>query len=131
MNNAEDLQNLLKKEYLKGPEFKMDNKVGINYYSGDSESVFYELWGKEEIFQIIILKPSVNLYTTKFVGKNHLLILLVVENDQTIGGFISLKDEVKNQFVDIFPNLDENNVFQLSELWNNFVIDHYNDLLQK
>lgn len=128
MNNQEDLQRLLKKEYLIGPEFKMKEKIGINYYSGNKSSAFYELWGKDEIFQIIIVQPSSNLFAGKFVGKNHILFLLVVENDQMIGGFLSLQEDILTQLDNLFTSITPNSIKQLVELWNDYVLEHYNGL---
>lgn len=126
MSYQEDLQRLLKREYLIGPEARMDiHKKGINYYSGNKSTAYYELWGEKEIFRLVIAKPSPSLFTTKFVGKNHLLMLLIVENDQMIGGFVSLQENMAEQFSGIFPHLNDESLQQLDALWANFVKDHY------
>lgn len=126
MSHLEDLQRLLKKEYLIGPEVRMDTtKKGINYYSGNKNIAYYELWGEKEIFRLVIAKPSPNLFATKFVGKNHLLLLLMVEDDQMIGGFLSLQENMVEQLVGIFPHLNAESLRQLDYLWANFVRNHY------
>lgn len=126
MSNHEDLQRILRKEYLIGPEVRMDNhKKGINYFSGNKNSVYYELWGDKEIFRLLITKPCSTLFTTKFVGKNHLLMMLIVEEDQLIGGFVSLQENMADQLSSIFPHLNDNSLRQLDSLWANFVKDHY------
>ncbi|QHW31038.1 hypothetical protein GZH47_09335 [Paenibacillus rhizovicinus] len=128
MNNQEDFQRLLKKEYLLGPEVMMVNQVGINYYSGTKSSAFYELWGEKEIFRLLILRPSSNLFASKFVGKNHLIFLLIVEDDQLIGGFVSLQENMLEQLTSVLHNLNEKSLKELEDLWSLFVKDHYAQL---
>lgn len=128
MNNHDDLQRLLKKEYLLGPDFKKRNQIGIQFFSGNKVSAFYELWGEKEIFRLLIMRPSTNLFTSKFVGKNYLLIMLIVEDDQMVGGFISLQESFLDQLILVFPNLADRSLKELEELWTNFVKEHYSSL---
>ncbi|NHN34407.1 hypothetical protein [Paenibacillus agricola] len=130
MNNNDDLQRLLRQEYLIGPDYKMQNQIGINFYSGTKQSVFYELWGAEEIFRLLIFKPSDKLFTSKYVGKSCVLFQLLVEDEQIIGGFISFQEELYDQLTIIFPNFKEKSLRDLESLWTYFVKDHYTNTLQ-
>lgn len=116
----------MKKEYLIGPEVRMDvNKKGINFCSGNKNTAFYELWGDKEIFRFVIVKPTPNFYASKFVGRNHLLFLLIVEDNQLVGGFVFLNDSLLEQLQSIFPHLNDESLRQFEYLWANFVKDHY------
>lgn|GEM_PF-3646077 len=128
MQLEEDFQRLLRKEYLNGPEVNMVGQVGINFYSGMKSMAFYELWGEKEIFRLLIAEPAANLFTSRFLGKNHLLFLLIVEDDQLVGGFISLQENMFDQLSGIMQHLNERSVKELEDLWTQFVKDHYMQL---
>lgn len=105
-----------------------ENSTGINNFSGNSQSAYYELYGSSSIFRLIVMKPSENLYTSQFVGKNHLLFLLI-EEEQVKGGFISLNQDLLSEFRKALSHLREEQVIELHELWENYGSYHYNNLI--
>jgi len=126
-----DTQGLLRKKFLKGPKFDMpQGKVGINYWSGNEETAFYEVWGKENIFKLVVLKPANNLYVNNYVGQNTLLILLS-EGSNFTGGFIDLSGETKNELRKYFSHLEDAALEELAALWSQFVKKHYFSLEEK
>lgn len=94
-----------------------DNLVGINYFSGSEQSAFYELYGPSTVYRLVIIKPSENLFSSFFVGENHLLFLLL-EDEQANGGFVSLSEDVEEEFAKIFNHLPEEQVNEVYKLWN-------------
>ncbi|WP_330502417.1 hypothetical protein V2I71_09520 [Peribacillus frigoritolerans] len=75
-------------------------KVGV---FGNQSTVFYELYGKNQIYQLLIMKPNTNHY----LGKNYLLFLLIEQNGQMKGGFVSILDQISTEFTKAFPHLKE------------------------
>jgi hypothetical protein len=129
VDNSSKIQELLKEQYLYGPNYKMseEKRIGINLFSGNSNSAFYELWGETQIFRLVIIKPSSNLYTNRFVGKGHLLFLLIEEDEKITGGFLSVESE-RPAFSSVFSHLSEKGNSELEQLWLEFVKDHYGAL---
>jgi hypothetical protein len=121
-----ELQNLLRKEHLKGPNYKMgSNNQGINYFSGDPTVSYYELYGEKQVFRIIIVKLPTSIFTQKYIGKQH-LFLLMGEDDIMTGSSISLKDDITEELKKILGNfLSEKSIRELQNLWAGFVHDHY------
>lgn len=128
MDYSDEIQKILKTKYMYGPKFKMEeNLIGINYFSGSERSAFYELYGPSTIYRLIIIKPSDNLFTSFFVGKNYLLLLLL-EEEKVQGGFVSLSDDIESEFAKNFDHLPEEQVGEVYNLWETFVAEHYGDL---
>lgn len=128
INKEVEIQKILRGKYLQGPKFDMSNElIGINYFSGSLESAYYELYGNSSIFRIVVMEPSVNLFTTHYVGKNHLLFLLL-EEELLHGGFISLNESILEQFKVILPHIREEQIEELNYLWGNFAYKHYQDI---
>lgn len=122
----DEIQHLLKKQYLKGPNFMMDEqKRGINYFSGNSSVAFYELFGPSQVFRILICKLPSSLFISKYVGRQYLM-LLIEEEDIMAGGVFNLKVDIREEFQRIFGgHLSGKGVKELIELWSNFVQIHY------
>lgn len=123
----QDFQERLKKEYL--IEGQMDNKgIGIKSFSGTVNTAYYELWSYTQIFRLIIIKPAYNLYTSHFVGKSHLILLLIEENEEMKGGMISFKEDLYSELSRVFPHLKPKSIRECQSLWELFVKEHYNQL---
>ncbi|TYS57328.1 hypothetical protein FZC74_16690 [Sutcliffiella horikoshii] len=130
INKEHEIQKILKKKFMEGPKFLMaEDSTGINYFSGNSSSAYYELYGSSSIFRLLIIEPSNNLFTSSYVGKNHLLFLLI-EEDQVKGGFASINEEPLLEFQRVYPHLTEDQIKELVDLWLKFAKKHY-DLLIK
>lgn len=129
MNDKEhEIQKILRGKFLKGPIKMDDNSIGINNFSGDAKSAYYELYGPDSIFRLIVMQPSDNLYTSHFVGKNHLLFLLI-EEEQVKGGFVSLDKDLFLEIRKTFSHLREEQIRELYELWDGYGKIHYNQLI--
>lgn len=126
LNKEQEIQKILRGKYMEGPKLLMDeNSIGINYFSGNSKSAYYELYGSSSIFRLVIMEPSINLFTNQYVGKNHLLFLLMDE-EQVRGGFVSLNvDSLMDEFKQAFSHLRDEQVEELHGLWENFASLHY------
>lgn len=133
MNTEEHIQALLKEQYLKGPKVKMnDEKIGINFYSGSDGCAYYELWGEEQIFKLIVLNPPGDLFLSRFVGKNHLMFLLIEADEKLVGGFAAINKDINQEFMRIFSHLDNKTVMELTKLWEEFAKEHfYENILNK
>lgn len=128
MSKDTDIQRILKSKYMNGPKFRMSSDgIGINYFSGSEQSVFYELIGPNTVFRLIIVKPSNDLFTSTFVGRDYLLVF-ISEEKRMVGGLVSIKEDIKNQFKKLFTQLDEKHIGELTKLWSNFVIMHYDEI---
>lgn len=115
---------------MKGPKLHMDeDSTGINYFSGDSRAAYYELYGSTSIFRLIVNEPSNDLYTDTYVGKNHLLFLLM-EEGQVKGGFVSINEDLFEEFSKVFSHLSEEQIRELLDLWERYAKNHY-ELLSK
>ena len=124
---VEDIQNLLRKRYLKGPNFRIDpeKNVGINRFSGTQEAAFYELYGEKMVFRIIICKMPSSLHAISYIGNQH-LVLMAEKNEQMVGGAVFLKEDMTEEFTRIFTNhLNTKGIIDLQSLWLNFVYQHY------
>jgi len=130
-NNENEIYKILKSKYLIGPRLDMDknNLIGLNSFSGDKNSAFYELYGKEKIFKLLICKPSGSLFINNYLGKNYLLFLLV-EKEGVKGGFITNNGWTLEQFNKIFEDLESKEIVELFELSKKYVINHFNELNQ-
>lgn len=122
----EELQNLLRKEHLKGPNYKMGtNNQGINYFSGDSIVSYYELYGEKQVFRILIVKLPTSIFTQKYIGKQH-LFLLMGEDDIMTGSSISLKSDISDELRKTLGDfLSEKSIRELQILWAGYVHEHY------
>ncbi len=131
LNKEKEVQKILRGKFMQGPKLLMDDEsTGINYFSGNTKSAYYELYGATSIFRLIILEPSDNLYTSYFVGKNHLLFLLI-EEEQVRGGFVSLTQDLITEFRKAFSHLREEQLEELYMLWHKFGSRHYNSLVKE
>lgn len=131
LNKEKEVQKILRGKFMQGPKLLMDDEsTGINYFSGNTKSAYYELYGATSIFRLIILEPSDNLYTSYFVGKNHLMFLLM-EEEQVRGGFVSLTQDLMTEFRKAFSHLREEQLGELYMLWLKFGSGHYNSLLKE
>lgn len=129
-NSENEIYKILKNKYLKGPRLDMNSDlIGLNSFSGDKNSAFYELYGKNKIFKMLIFRPSSSLFINSYLGKNHFLILLV-EDEGVKGGFITNENWNLDQFGKIFTDLDEKDLNELFELCKKYLIDHFNELNQ-
>ncbi|MGD7045871.1 hypothetical protein [Jeotgalibacillus proteolyticus] len=129
LNKEQEIQKILRGKFVDGPKLLMDeNSTGINNFSGNNKSAYYELYGPSSIFRLIIMEPSDNLYTNQFVGKNHLLFLLI-EEEQVKGGFVSLKQNILSEFIKTFSHLREEQVEELYLLWDRYGSNHYHNLI--
>lgn len=129
MNKDSDIQKILKSKYMKGPKYRMvADSIGINYFSGSNHSIFYELIGPTTVFRLIIIKPSKDLYMSNYVGKGYLLVF-ILEGKRMVGGLLSNNADCREQFKELFPQLDDEEVRELTVLWSNFVFQHYKELL--
>ncbi|MBD8115018.1 hypothetical protein [Priestia megaterium] len=133
MNKEKEVQRILQRKLMKGPHFKMNEEgtMGINYVSGNQSTVFYELYGKNQIYQMLIMKPNVNLYTNQYVGKNYLMFLLIEQDEQMKGGFVSNLDQISNEFQKAFSHLKSDEIEDLHYLWQTFIKEHYMQELKK
>lgn len=129
-NPMEELQLLLKKEHLKGPSFRMSlDKQGINYFSGNSTTSYYELYGEKQVFRILITKLPSSIFTTKYIGKQH-LFLLIGEDDIMTGSNINLKNDITEELTRILNStLSEKSIHELQRLWIKYVYVHYTEEL--
>ncbi|MEC2076112.1 hypothetical protein [Metabacillus fastidiosus] len=126
-STEKEVQKVLQKKLMKGPQFHMNEEgtMGINYVSGNQSSVFYELYGKNQIYQMVIMKPSTSFYTNQYVGRLYLLVLLIEEDKQMHGGFVSGVEQVHKEFQKSFPHLSGDEIEELQYLWTTFVVHHY------
>ncbi|MGM0940795.1 MAG: hypothetical protein ACQEWU_07525 [Bacillota bacterium] len=129
MNTEKEIQKILKTKHLKGPQFRLNDQgtIGINYVSGNQGSAFYELYGKGQIYQLVILKPSNEFYVNHYVGKKHLVFLLVEEEEQLRGGFVSTQNTMQSELENVFSHLNEEEIKEVFYLWDSFVKEHYFD----
>ncbi|MFC0476155.1 hypothetical protein ACFFHF_13020 [Robertmurraya beringensis] len=131
LNKEIEIQKILRKKFMKGPKLNMaEDSTGINYFSGNNHSAYYELYGSSSIFRLIVVEPSINLFTEYYVGKDHLLFLLMDE-EQVKGGFVSLKEDLLIEFKKTFAHLREEQIIELHELWENYAKIHYFQLSPK
>lgn len=131
LNKEQEIQKILRGKFLEGPKLQMDeNSIGINNFSGNAQSAYYEFYGPSSIFRLIVMEPSDNLYTNHFVGRNHLLLLLI-EEEQVKGGFISLNQDLLSEFRKTFSHLRSEQVEELYHLWNRYGLNHYNNLIKE
>lgn len=124
---VEDFQNILRKRYLKGPNFRIDpeKNIGINRYSGSQDVAYYELYGDKQVFRILICKLPSYLHTNNYIGNQHLM-LMSEKNEQMVGGTVVLKEDMSEEFSRIFSNhLSSKGITDLQNLWCNFVYRHY------
>lgn len=129
LNKEQEIQKILRGKFLMGPKLLMDNNsIGINNFSGDSKSAYYEFYGPSSIFRLIVMEPSENLYTNYFVGKDHLLFLLM-EEEQVRGGFVSMSESLYSEFSNTFTHLREEQIKELHELWEGYGSIHYKSLV--
>jgi hypothetical protein len=131
LNNEQEVQKILRGKFMKGPKLQLDenSSTGINNFSGNAQSAYYELYGPSTIFRLIVIEPSINLYTNHYVGKNHLLFLLMDE-EQVRGGFVSLNENVSEEFKKAFSHLREEQMEELFDLWKKYASIHYATLTQ-
>lgn len=123
--DLEVLNRMLKQKYLKKSESSMNaEQIGIHVYSGSKQSVFYELWGADQIFRLIIFNPHNELFTSKHVG-NNLFFSLIEEENNMRGGFIDMKKDISEELSKVFPHIKTESLDELSMLWNYFVKEHY------
>jgi hypothetical protein len=129
LNKEQEIQKILRNKFMDGPRLSMDeNSTGINYFSGNASSAYYELYGESSIFRLMVIEPSSNLFTNHFVGKNHLLLLLM-EEEQVRGCFVGLnEDTIQSNFKKAFSHLREEQVDELYKLWEKFAYAHYSKL---
>lgn|SRR5690625_544922 len=128
MNRDSDIQKILKSKYMKGPEYRMSSEnIGINYFSGSEQSVFYELIGPTTVFRLIIVKPSNDLFTSTYVGRDYLLVF-ISEEQRMVGGSVFIKDDIKSQFEKLFTQLNDKHINELTKLWSDFVVKHYSEM---
>lgn len=128
INKEQEIQKILRGKFMEGPKLLMsEDSTGINNFSGNSQSAYYELYGPSSIFRLVIIEPSSNLYTNYYVGKNHLLFLLM-EEEEVRGGFITLNDNIIEGFKTTFQHLREEQVDELYTLWNRYAFPHYSAL---
>ncbi|MBD7985953.1 hypothetical protein H9649_15380 [Sporosarcina sp. Sa2YVA2] len=132
LNKEKEIQKILRGKFMEGPKLLLDeDSIGINYFSGNLNSAYYELYGNSSIFRLIIIEPSTNLFTNQYVGKNHLLFLLL-EEEQVRGGFVSLNVEnLVDEFGKVFSYLREEQIEELHGLWRNFASLHYMKLTKE
>jgi hypothetical protein len=123
VNKESDLQKILKSKYQEGPNVDIRNGIGINRFSGNFDSAYYELIGEKEIFRLLIMRPSRELFTSKYVG-NHLLVLLIEEEELTTGGFVSLNEDLESELEKVFAHRSSC-IPELIDLWEQFVQPHY------
>ncbi|WP_153721820.1 hypothetical protein [Sporosarcina cascadiensis] len=128
-NKEKEIQKILKGKFMLGPKLLMNaDLTGINYFSGDEQSAYYELYGNTSIFHLIIIQPSKTLFTNQYVGKNFLLFLLL-EDEKVRGGFLLLNEvNLLNEFKRVFSYLNTEQVEELNTLWNSTVSAHYKKL---
>jgi hypothetical protein len=127
-NKDQEIQKILRGKYMQGPKFSMgEDLIGINFFSGTEISTYYELYGSSSIFKLIVMKPTVNLYTNHYVGKDHLLLMLL-EEEHVRGGFISLNEDLLKEFEKAFSHLREEQIKELIILWQDFAYKHYSSL---
>ncbi|MFH0068403.1 MULTISPECIES: hypothetical protein [Peribacillus] len=130
LNKEQEIQKILRGKFMEGPKLLMaEDSTGINYFSGNAKSAYYELYGTSSIFRLMVIEPSNNLFTNQYVGKNHLLFLLM-EEEQVRGGFISLNEDLILEFRSAFLHLRDEQVEELHDLWKNFAKNHYCNLIQ-
>jgi len=128
LNKDQEIQKILRGKFMKGPKFQIDEKMrGINFFSGTELSAYYELYGEYSVFKLLVIKPTSNLFTNQYVGKDHLLLQLM-EEDQVRGGFISVNENLINEFGKTFPHLREEQIEELLELWTDYAGKHYYSL---
>jgi 5'(3')-deoxyribonucleotidase len=127
MNSDTEIQKLLKTKYLKPGQLN-EKGIGIKHYAGTQETAYYEIWGENEIFRLLVVKPSSNLYLSYFVDKMHLLVFLIEEDDRMQGGLISLKEDFFFEAKKIFPHLNTKSIRELQSLWSTEVKKHYREL---
>ncbi|RFB20712.1 hypothetical protein DZB87_26500 [Bacillus sp. ALD] len=129
MNKEQEIQKILHSKFMYGPKYQMDEALieGINFFSGSASSAFYELWGNSSIFRLIVMQPSKTLFTSHYVGKDHLMFLLM-EEEQVRGGFISPSENLLTEFKRIFNHVREEHVEELHLLWINYASIHYEKL---
>ncbi|HJV16401.1 MAG TPA: hypothetical protein VJ546_03290 [Bacillales bacterium] len=125
LNKELEIQKILRKKYMEGPKLQMaEDSTGINCFSGNSSSAYYELYGSSSIFRLMVIEPSNNLFTNNFVGKGHLLFLLM-EEEQVKGGFVSLSENLLEEFSKVFCHLREEQIKEFYKLWENYAKKHY------
>jgi hypothetical protein len=128
MSTENQIQELLKKKYLQGPKYRMDEqKQGIQFTSVADGMIYYELWGEQDIFRVVIVSARPTLFTTHYVGKSP-LVLLLGENDQYQGGFISSQAPLQEELHRVFPQLHGKSVKELTDLIQRFVLPHLREL---
>lgn len=132
MSKNQEIQKILRGKYMEGPKLQMEEDLtGINYFSGNANSAYYELYGTSSIFRLMVMVPSINLFTNHYVGKDHLLFLLM-EEEQVRGGFVSLNENTLelNEFRKALSHLREEQLEELYQLWIRFASQHYKKLTQ-
>jgi hypothetical protein len=132
LNNEKELgiQKIYKDKYLE-EEVLNGDKIGIHTYSGTQQSAFYELWGETQIYRLMIMQPSTNLFMSRYLGDNHLFLFLIEDDLQMRGGTLSLDNPIKEEFDKIFVNLSTKSRDELAKFWEENVKEHYYNKLGK
>ncbi|MGK5508658.1 hypothetical protein [Brevibacillus formosus] len=121
------IQTILKEKHLFGPNFLMDADIkhGINYFSGNQKNAYYELWGKKQVYRLLIGKLTDSLFTSKFIGGKHFFFLME-ENEVMRGSVVTLREDMHNSFEIMFADtLSPTSIKELQELCSSFVLKHY------